>query len=158
MPGSSVTEEQKIRQQALRLLSRREFSVEELRTRLGRYSTNHSAVNAEIDRLTSAGLLDDLRAAEIMVRSRAERGHGPLRIRYELGEKGFSKELLDSLMTAEHYDWKELACRARARRFTSLPGSDVREKQRQLRFLQQRGFRLEHCLHAVHADPVDNEH
>ena len=52
-------------------------------------------------------------------------------------------------------DWFDLAREVRARRFRQYPGKDQKEKARQLRFLQQRGFDAEQSFAAL--DPPDDE-
>jgi regulatory protein len=101
---------------ALRLLARREHSELELRHKLKGRNFAGNIVDTVIMQLVDEGLLSDHRFAEVYIRGRFERGYGPLRIRAELRERGVSGD------SAEQF-----------------PG-DYRERARQKRFLQQRGF------------------
>jgi len=90
--------------------------------------------------LADEGLLSDQRFAEVYVRGRFERGCGPLRIRAELRERGISGDLTEQVLAELSRFWVESAGRQRSKRFgRQLPG-DYRERTKQMRFLQHRGF------------------
>lgn len=124
---------------ALKLLARREHSVLELRRKLEQRGCEEAPLEAVLERLGAERLLSDRRFAESYVRGRAERGYGPLRIRAELRERGIDAALADGPL-GETGDWTERARAARRKRFGSAVPADYREKARQMRFLQQRGF------------------
>ena len=125
---------------ALRLLARREHSVLELRHKLtGRHFTD-SIVDTVVMQLVEQGLLSDQRFAEVYVRSRFERGYGPLRIRAELRERGISGDLTEQMLAGLSRRWVESAGRQRSKRFGHQLPADYRQRTKQMRFLQQRGF------------------
>jgi regulatory protein len=74
------------------------------------------------------------------VRSRAGRGHGPVRIRQELRQRGVADGLIGPALAQLEVDWFELAREVRIRRFGSEPPADLKERSRQYRFMQYRGF------------------
>ena len=128
---------------ALRLLARREHSVLELRHKLtGRHFTD-SIVDTVVMQLVEQGLLSDQRFAEVYVRGRFERGYGPLRIRAELRERGVSGDLMGQMLAELSNSWVESAGRQRSKRFGHRFPGDYRERAKQMRFLQQRGFTAE---------------
>ncbi len=90
--------------------------------------------------LADAGLQSDERCAEMLVHSRIERGHGPLRIRADLREAGIAGELAEALLEAEHDAWPERLRALAARRFGASPPEDARAWGRRARFLASRGF------------------
>ncbi len=134
---------------ALRLLVRREHSERELRFKLECRDTDAAVIDAVVERLVGDGYLSDARFAEVFVRSRHDRGVGPLRIRAELRERGVDESLVDDAFRDLDADWFEAARRQRDRRFGGHPPRDFREKARQMRFLQQRGFSGEQARAAL---------
>lgn len=125
---------------ALAMQARREHSRQEIRQKLLDLGGRTDVVEPLLDALVQRRLQSDERFAEIYVRSRAERGYGPRVIEAELRGKGLAPELLEEALSDSGYDWLEQAALVRQKRFgRSLP-SDMKEKARQLRFLQYRGF------------------
>jgi regulatory protein len=125
---------------ALRLLARREHSVQELFHKLkGR---QYAAPIAEqvIEVLLEEGAISDRRFTEIYVLGRFELGFGPLRIRAELRERGIGDTLADAALAEYCSEWGAQARRIRRKRFGLLQQSDFNERVRQMRFLEQRGF------------------
>ena len=128
---------------ALRLLARREHSEFELRYKLiGRHFSD-SIVESVVMQLVDEGLLSDQRFAEVYARSRFERGYGPLRIRAELRERGISGDLTEQMLAGLSRRWVESAGRQRSKRFGHQLPADYRQRTKQMRFLQQRGFTAE---------------
>jgi len=93
-----------------------------------------------IGELREAGLLSDRRFCEAFVRARAERGQGPLRIARDLARRGVEQEALEAALAGQEGRWAGRAARARAKRFGAAPPAAARERARQTRFLEQRGF------------------
>jgi len=125
---------------ALRLLARREHSELELRHKLIGRNFTDSIVESVVMQLLDQGLLSDQRFAEVYIRCRFERGCGPLRIRAELRERGVSGDLTEQMLAGLSRSWVESACRQRSKRFARQLPHDYRERTKQMRFLQQRGF------------------
>ena len=125
---------------ALNLLARREHSRVELERKLRARAFAATVVEATLDELEGSGALAAARFTESFVRQRAARGHGPVRIRLELEERGVaSVHSADSLSSAD-YDWHALARATRAKRFGAELPKNFKERARQARFLQYRGF------------------
>ena len=122
---------------ALDLLARREHSARELCHKLEIRGFESGHIEAALEQLTSKGLLNEQRFVESYVHSRIQRGYGCVRIRAELRERGV--ELTD-WSPDEEIDWFELAAAARQKRFGAGQPKDYREKTKQMRFLQRRGF------------------
>ncbi|WP_457675820.1 regulatory protein RecX, partial [Thiolapillus sp.] len=85
------------------------------------------------------GLQSDARFAEAFVHQRSERGYGPLRIRRELTERGVDDALIAEAMDTG-FDWDASMQEQRRRKFGDALPADYRERMRQARFLQNRGF------------------
>ena len=125
---------------ALRLLARREHSVLELRHKLGGRQFPAALVDRILAELVDEDLLSDRRFAEVYARGRFERGYGPLRIHAELRDRGIDDSLAGISLDGMSRDWIESARRERYKRFGQAFPDDYRERARQMRFLQQRGF------------------
>jgi regulatory protein len=127
------------KRRALDLLARREHSRLELERKLEARGFSEALVGPTLDDLEASGVLATARFTENFIRSRVARGKGPVRIRAELAERGVTGEESD-LLRSTQVDWTEAARAARAKRFGSEPPRDFKERARQARFLQQRGF------------------
>ncbi len=150
MPGDAC--DATPRDDALRLLSRREYSRLELVERLIAKGHEPSAIDDCLDDLAERGLQSDARFAESFVRSRIQRGQGPMKIRVELERRGIDREQVSAAFAdgepSGEPDWCVLACEALARRFSS-PGDTPRERARRERFLAGRGFAFEQVRYAM---------
>jgi regulatory protein len=124
---------------AVTLLAHRDYCSCELTARLTSRGFEPEAVRATIEELHTRRYLDDERYARQFVERGVRRGHGPVRIRHELGELGLKSELTEYAL-AEHGEWSALARQVRAQRFGTKPPATWAEKARQARFLQYRGF------------------
>jgi len=146
-----------LRRAALNWLARRDYSRHELAGRLHRRFGDQAPVEPLLDWLEEQNFLNEQRFAEAFVRSRIDRGQGALRIRHELQQRGLPESLIDQTLAEAECDWFELARQVHQRRFDCGPGRDQKEKARQLRFLQQRGFSAEQSWKALEAAPPPPE-
>ena len=128
-----------VQHSALTLLQRREHSVMELRRKLLQREFAADHVDAVLQSLREQGLQSDARYAECYLRSRAEKGYGPMRIRQELRQRGVNEDLIGQTLAVAEYDWSEQARKVLAKKF-GQPAEDFAEKAKQLKFLQYRGF------------------
>jgi len=126
--------------QALDLLARREHTRFELEQKLRARGYPKDIAAAALDGLEQSGALAEARFTESFVRARAARGQGPKRIRMELVERGVDAAEAAAALLAAGFDWHELAGRARVKRFGPAAPKDYKERARQARFLQYRGF------------------
>ena len=127
------------RNQALRALANREHSRGELTAKLERKGTLREIAIEVVEQLSCDGLQSDERFAESFVRSRVERGYGPILIRQELRQREVDDECVDEFLTRDHAFWAACASRAVEKRFRLPP--DSRESWgRQARYLSRRGF------------------
>lgn len=125
---------------ALDLLARREHSARELSHKLAARGFEAEHIDAVLEQLTSKGLLNEQRFMECYVQGRIQRGFGPLRIQAELRERGAESP---DWSADTDINWFELAATARQKRFGAKAPEDFRERAKQMRFLQQRGFTSE---------------
>jgi regulatory protein len=136
---------------AVALLARRDFASVELNARLLAQGFEAAVVRAVIDELGERRLIDDARFAQHFVSYHAERGQGPVRIRRELAALGLPPALVDEALEAGR-DWARQAREVRIRRFGLSVPPNWAEKARQARFLQYRGFSIDHIRSALGPD------
>ncbi len=137
------------RKKAMDLLARREHGFDELCRKLEKTGIDADVAIDAIDELRREGLQSDRRFAESFVQSRINQGKGPARIRADLGERGISGALISGVIQEAGEDWYALARVTRVRKFGAESPSDFKEKARQMRFLQYRGFEPDHIQSAV---------
>lgn len=128
-----------IRLAAMNLLAMREHSAYELRKKLAPRFEGTDVTEA-IAVLTEENLQSDARYTEAFITMRKRQGKGPVRIALELKEKGIGEALINLYLNTTDQDWFELAAAERHKRFGIPEPRDMKEKARQMRFLQYRGF------------------
>lgn len=137
------------RQSALRWLTRREHSRQELRAKLVKRGYADTEIDEVIHALQGQGLLSDARFAESLVRARRARGLGPVRIRYELQKKGVASELIEEKLDLANDAWLEAIRRVRRKKFGARLPQTTAECFRQGHFLHYRGFTSQQIRHAL---------
>jgi regulatory protein len=143
------------RKKAMDYLARREYGQRELEQKLIAAGFESVTVTATVDKLTGEGLQDDRRFIENFVQSRINQGKGPVRIRQELGERQLKAGLIDTVLEDVTEDWCALARLVRDKKFGPGLPREFKEKARQMRFLQYRGFESNHIQAAVSAHGDD---
>ncbi len=130
---------------AVRWLARREHSRAELAQRLGQRGVAAEEVERTLDDLAAAGYLSDARCAQAVVAQRAGR-YGKRAIVHALAERGICKaDTGEAMSQLADRDEAADALALWQRRF-GQPPHDEREKARQVRFLQARGYSLSVAL------------
>lgn len=137
---------------AIRLLAGREHATVELIRKLRQKGYEADEVERVADELAREGLLSDERFVEVFVRGRIERGSGPVRIRAELGARGVDESLAGAYLDLPQVQWRELAEGARRKRFGAGLPRDLKERAREARFLEYRGFTAEQIRAVLDAD------
>ena len=131
---------QSLTARAVNLLARREHSQEELRTKLRKAEFEIDEINLVIQKLAKIDLQSDLRFAENYLHYRSQRGFGSQKIKFELNERGVDKQTINAVFEQEDIDWFFLAVLARNKRFGQKAPDDLKDRAKQQRFLQYRGF------------------
>ena len=131
-----------IRRAAMNLLARREHGHVELARKLKLRGGDAQMIEVELQRLTEDGLLSEERYLESYVRSRANEGRGPMRIREELTQRGLARADVDQALSEAQVDWDERMRELWQRRFDGQI-VDIKDKAKQSRFLAQRGYALD---------------
>ena len=143
---------QEARKKAMDYLARREYGQAELKQKLRGAGFTRDASERAVDQLTADGLQDDRRFADNFVQSRINKGKGPLRIQSELSQRGLAASTVNEALQAAEVDWRELARAVRRKKFGGAEPHDFKEKARQMRFLQYRGFGSDEVQAGVGSD------
>ncbi len=99
--------------------------------------------------------MSDASFAEAFASARIRKGQGPVRIRGELERRGVAAELIDAGLERAAVDWVDLVREVRERKYGKRRPTEFRERARQGRFLQYRGFTGEQIRAALSADGHD---
>lgn len=151
-PEGSLTG-QRLRGTAFALLAKREHSRQELKSKLLLYGACPIELEPLLAELTGNNYQSDERMAGMLVRANLRKGRGPARIQQELKKHHIETELADGDL--EEVNWLQQAIDLRMTKFGEQLPSEQKEKARQIRFLQYRGFALDICLKAIHQNTVD---
>ena len=124
-------------QRALGLLSRREHSTRELKSKLARKGVGAQEADAVLDDLKRADYQSDDRFAAVLIRRRAALGYGPRHIEAELRSHGIQPATCTADFDAQ--DWTAIAT-ALARKRYGARLSDRTIRMKAVQFLSRRGF------------------
>ena len=144
---------------AVALLARRDHSTAELRKKLKARGYLEHAIEPVLIDLEETRKLDDQRYGANVVAYRARRGLGPARIKNELRKSGLKDDqIAAAVQTGEDApDFVALAREARRRKFGADLPTDWKERAKQARFLQYRGFSTDHIRAALESDLPDGD-
>ena len=143
------------RDDAIRLLARREYSRQELVERLKARGHASSVISDALNDLEAQGLQSDERFAESFLRGRVQRGQGIVKMLADISLRGIERSMASQILAQVErdlgIDWEEQAREVLQRRFgeedfAMLP---VKEKGRRERFLASRGFTFEQVKKAL---------
>jgi len=137
------------RKKAMDFLAIREYGQKELIVKLQSKGFSRDISLQVVERLTKDGLQSDIRFVENFCRSRVKQGKGPLKIRQELEEKKLPSTVVCGALDEMDVDWIQLAIEARAKKFGSEFPNEFKQKTKQMRFLQSRGFENHHIRKAI---------
>ena len=126
----------------LDIISRREHSEKEVRTKLISKFEAENIIEQVIAKLKENNLINDKRFSQMYVLARKRKGFGPKKIGYELLGKGINDSISSSALNEEGF-WKEAAKKAFFKKFKHGISDDFKERNKQKIFLQTRGFSFE---------------
>ncbi len=141
--------EGKARKIALRYLSRREYSQQEMSEKLVSKGIERIIADAITKELVHDNLINDVRFTQELVRVRMIRGYGPLKIKFELKQRGVSEEMASQCLSDIEVDWASHARLALERKFRQQPVEDYKEWAKRANYLRGRGFTSEHVQRSL---------
>jgi len=122
----------------MKYLARREHSRGELRQKLLPHVQEGEDLDAVLDELEKRNWLSDARAATQLVDAKRNR-FGSQRIAHELRQRGIGEAMIAGELPDLKASDLQIALEVWQRKF-GTPPQDAKEKARQMRFLQSRGF------------------
>jgi regulatory protein len=139
-----VESESELYDAAVRILTRRAYSVHEMKQALARRSDDDALIKTVMDRLKQNGLLDDARLANQFARQRTEiRRQGKFRIARDLRARGVPDRHIETALAenAQEHDESALVRQRLERKLRSLRGEIDEKKLASLyRSLLRAGF------------------
>lgn len=166
----AIKAESRLRWLAFYYLSRREYGKAELRQKLIDKEQDPEQIDALLDEFETKGYQSDYRTTLMLIRESIRKGRGRGRIKQEFYHKKiampsnvdelidlanaesdefseFVDDSADSMVTG--VDWLKLAVTARTKKYGDNIPSTQKDKAKQLRFLQYRGFNGDICFEAL---------
>jgi regulatory protein len=128
-----------IKQTAINLLARRDYSRWELAQRLVKRYGASELIDTALDYLARLDYQSDARFARMYTRSRVSKQYGPERIRQELQQRHVDAALIEASLDAYAAQWLTLA-RALLKKKYRRPANAYAARQKQKHFLYYRGF------------------
>lgn len=138
-----IESQKPIKKQCLRLLSRREYSQQELVDKLVLKGFERPDIQVVIDQLAEQGWQSDQRFFESYSRYRINKGFGPIKINFELQQRGIHKFDINTVVVEIADNWIEILEQVYEKKFADNKQMTKDEWLKRCRFLQQRGFSLE---------------
>lgn len=132
--------EKSLRARAMEMMSRREMSRLELQRKLAPFAENADELANVLNEFANKNWQSDERFTEMWVRSKSQK-YGHLRLQQELAAKGIDRETIAQYLPNDDHELQH-ACEVLRKKFRQ-PAADFAEKQKQMRFLQYRGFGLD---------------
>lgn len=143
-PQSAICNPQSPLEYAYRLLAQRDYSEQELSTKLLAKGFTEDAVIRTVTRLKEQNYLNDSRLAADQSERLHARGFGPEGIKAKLAQKGFSSRTINQVLTAneanEAMDARASARKLLASRFSADTLQQPRMYARAFRLLLRRGY------------------
>ncbi len=166
----AIKAESRLRWLAFYYLSRREYGKAELKQKLIDKEQDPNKIDALLDEFEEKGYQSDYRTTLMLIRENIRKGRGRGRIKQEFYRKKiampsnidelidmanaesdefseFVDDSVDSLV--DGVDWLKLAVAARTKKYGDDIPIEQKDKARQLRFLQYRGFNTDVCFDAL---------
>jgi len=145
-----------IRRVILRWLARRDYSQQEIRQKL-KLKGAEQEIDTVLSELVQMGLINDSRFAENYIRWRCAKGFGPLRICLELQARGLTNEMIAEHLNITDNAWIINARAIWQKHFKASKPADFKQRAKQMRFLQYRGFTQEQINNALELDVVEED-
>ncbi len=166
----TIKAESRLRWLAFYYLSRREYGKAELKQKLLDKEQEAAKIDALLDEFEEKGYQSDYRTTLMLIRENIRKGRGRGRIKQEFHRKKMTMpdnidELIDMANAesdefsefiddsadnlVEGIDWLKLAVTARIKKYGDDIPTEQKDKAKQLRFLQYRGFNSDICFAAL---------
>ncbi|MGV0005199.1 MAG: regulatory protein RecX [Candidatus Porifericomitaceae bacterium WSBS_2022_MAG_OTU9] len=134
---------------AMAMLGRRELCSGELCFKLRARKFTKDIIDATLHKLQQRDLQSDHRCAEVLLREHTLRGHGSVRIRQDLAQRGIDAAIIDQALIDGDCDFTALAQKVLQKRYGDNAPADYTDRAKRIAFLQRRGFTISDCRAAT---------
>ncbi|WP_180182943.1 regulatory protein RecX [Acinetobacter sp. YH01020] len=145
----------RLRSYAFAVLTRKEYSKADLIEKLALYADSREEVIHLVEELARENYQSDQRVAEMLLSSQKRKGKGPNRIKLALKNKKVDSELIQDEL--KETDWVAEAYQLKIKKFGKAVEHDPKQKAKQIRFLQYRGFDLDTIFKVIARKEFDDE-
>lgn len=140
-PHSPIMKPEKsLRARAMDILSRQEISRSGLKRKLAPYAESEEELEKVLTEFAERNWQSDERYAEAYIHSKS-RQHGTLRLKQALSAQGIDEDISRDMLPDR--DSELQTALAVLRKKFKQPSTDLKEKQKQVRFLAYRGFSMD---------------
>lgn len=140
----------------LYLLSKRDYSEQELRQKLKQKEYDFDEIDEAIEKAQVNNWQSDERFCVTFIRYRSMQGVGPRRLKQELRLKGIKDWIINQELENAEVDWFELAEQIFEKKRPLV--WDLKAKQKMWRFMVSRGFYNDHFSHLMGIDYNSDEY
>jgi regulatory protein len=127
----------------LNWLARRDYSQHEIAQKLKAKAYSAQAISTIITKLAQAGLINEQRFTENYIHWRRAKGFGQLIISRELQARGIMPDEIAEQLQITDNAWLTEVRKVWQKQFKGNLPNDFKQKAKQIRFLQYRGFTRE---------------
>ncbi|AOT07292.1 regulatory protein RecX [Pseudoalteromonas luteoviolacea] len=143
-------DKQKLKNYAVWLLSRQEYSRKLLGQKLRQKGASDEYADSLIEWLCDIGYLDDLRHCESYLNRQLAKGLGEKRILMDAINKGVERAHLTQLIEEREIDWFALAQQTYEKKYGySAKQIDYQERSKRVRYMMYRGFSYDQIDFAI---------
>lgn len=135
-----------LRARAMDILSRQEVSRVGLKRKLAPHAESEEELEKVLNEFSEREWQSDRRYAEAYIHSKS-RIHGNLRLKQALAQQGIDEQI-SSEWLPDREDELQTAVQVLRKKFKQ-PAEDLKEKQKQVRFLAYRGFNTDTIMTAL---------
>jgi regulatory protein len=143
------SDHQSIKYTITRLLASREHSRHELLIKLQQRQYDTQSCLEWIEKFAVADIQSDRRFAEMLLRSRVQKGQGELAVKQECASHKLPESLVQALLDAMHIDWFAQALSVAEKKTKGQQLQSLKDQQKLYRFMAQRGFSSEQIRYAI---------
>jgi regulatory protein len=143
----SIPTGHKLRAIAFALLAKREHSKYDLTQKLQHYGAHPEEIEQLVNELEHAHYQSDERMAGMLVRSQVRQGRGLQRVKQSLKKHDIAPELAQTAL--EDIDWLQEALQLKIKKFGTDIATEPKQKAKQIRFLQYRGFSMDIIMKVI---------
>lgn len=120
------------------MLARREHSQREMQQKLQLKGFEKDDISEILEEFANKGWQSNARFAESYIRSRVHKGFGPVKIQFELRERGIDAGI--NCLVEEMPDWDALLSELHQKKYGNEVPTEMKERAKRIRFFQHKGF------------------